>query len=277
MEPAKPPLKIQAVFDEGHELEGRVLEVAGIAHEVIDRQREVELPFRINGRDVVVRAHMDGRHDLLVPTIVEVKKFRDGFWAKWKKEGIAGFPRYQWQISAEMHALGEEVLFVVGHCEVKRDDEGNVISSEIVEVDTRIIAEPPVSMAEIRAKLKVIEDHIQSGEPLPCGPVDYPCPFFFVHEDGVGESRTRVSDEEIETLASTIKRLERESKNAADALAETKRMMRDLMMAGGYAEQKIAVGDFNVTHVVSWQPERTQTVRAFEKNYVVVTKREKDK
>lgn len=270
-DPAPPPPHMQRVFDEGTELEERVLEVAGIAEEVIDRQREVELCVgRVNGRLVKVRAHMDGRHVPglgLVSSLIEVKKFRDAYWAKWKKEGLKGFPRYEWQISVEMWETDEPALFVIGHA----------VDGEIVEIDTHVVDEPPVSMSEIRAKIKLIEDSINGDDELPCDPIQYPCPYFYLHDEDAVERRTEVDDAVMVELAKQIHADARTIKAWEEDIAAKKAELKAQMVKAGYEGEKIVVGGWNLTHVVTAVEERVTTTRAHEKNYVLVNKSKQEK
>lgn len=264
-EPAPPPAVMQNAFDEGTALEDRILEVAGVSDGTTDRQREIDLSVgRVGGKPVIVRAHIDGRYTgTLIPMLVELKKFRDSNWVQWKKYGLDAFPRYQWQISAEMHELGEECMFIVGHA----------VDGEITEVDTRVIGEPPISLIQIREKITMIEHSISgTGVDLKCDPIQYPCPWFFLHDGDAVESRERVNDVAMSSHAqaiardmATVTRLEKEIKREKDEL-------KRLMVSNGYEGGKITVDGWQINHVVAWIPERQSTTKAYAKDYVTVMK-----
>lgn len=129
----------------------------------------------------------------------EVKAFGDQYWAKFKKEGLAGFPGYQLQLSAQMIGAGERIgnrwmqaLFIVGH----KDGRGGVDEIVVEEVDT-----PPIPWGRVRSRILDIERAVdEKVVPVCPEPVKYPCPFFQFHASateptgGLSESEQSLLD-----------------------------------------------------------------------------------
>lgn len=146
-------------------------------------QVRVEIPV---GNVGVVRGHVDGvayiwlsGHKRYWETRgVEAKAFGNSLWGLYKRKGLAGFPKYQWQVSVLMHGLGLPFLFVVG----RKDDAGVVQEIDIEEVD-----EPPVSLGQIKGRVLGLEARLGSGNEPKCDiPFMYPCPFYQLHEQEAG-------------------------------------------------------------------------------------------
>lgn len=104
--------------------------------------------------------------------VVEAKAFGEALWKKWKKEGIEGFDRYAWQLSAQMVSTGLTGIFVVGR-KVGQNDE-----CTIGEIDVTVFEEPPFSVAKVKARILKAEHKVQDEEIPPCKDGTWPCRFF---------------------------------------------------------------------------------------------------
>lgn len=118
--------------------------------------------------------------------IGEVKAFGDAYWKKFKAEGLAGFPGYQLQLSAQMIGAGEDIgarwmkaLFIVGH-----KVEGKIDEILVEEVDV-----PPIGWGIVRARILAIEEAVD-GRNIPSCPVPakYPCAYYQFHTEGTSGS-----------------------------------------------------------------------------------------
>lgn len=268
--PAPLPPFIQEIYAEGHKYEEQIMAMAGLDGQIVDRQKEYNLPLgRIGNSQVVVRCHVDGRHAVLVPTILEAKKFRPSTWATWKRHGINGFPHYEWQTSVIHAASGEDVLLIPGH--LTTDDKGN---KKISEVDPRMVV-PRYTMLDIKRRVKMIELACQEENlDVECE-VMYPCPMFRFH-DKDAEQRTEVTDAEL-VAALEMEREDNAAFLVAKAHLEVSRaVLRDGLIAAGYKGEHMTIGQFNVTHVNGWVEGGTFT-RAGRQNDHLIIKAKKDK
>lgn len=146
------------------------------------------------GQGVVVRAHLDGiatiesypsmwiENDEIYRVIeaaegkciVEAKAFGDSYFDKWKRDGLAAFPTYEWQVSVQMHASGLPCEFIVG-----KKDKAGVVQF----IDHRLIITPPISWGKIAAKISRIEAAVKNKQTPKCEePIMFPCPFYPMHD-----------------------------------------------------------------------------------------------
>lgn len=184
-EPAQPPQKTQEIFDRGREHEQQnltVLAERGIT--IIDQQREVCLHtpwFEIIG-------HVDGIVNRGDETLIWESKSPNS----WKKFETAYktstwvdplMEQYAWQISIYMHALQLPawVTCVEGHT-----------------LRHFTIRTPPRTLQQIHERAEIISTHVRQGRlPDGCSTVNYPCPFFYLHEEEI----TVTDDAETSSLA----------------------------------------------------------------------------
>lgn len=171
---------INSVFDR-YKGEGGIFTLGNLAEEQIEtemrakgwtfsrQQEEVVLDF--GGAQVV--GHTDGvGYDGDGDYLMEYKNMGESTLAKFNRNGIDDFDRYKWQISAYMHATDLPCMFVV------KPREGG-------ELRSRLIEEPPYSLAEIRKRIMRIEATVEShATPPACmEPKMFPCPFLYLHDD----------------------------------------------------------------------------------------------
>lgn len=158
-------------------------------------QIECEIPI---GRNVV-RCHPDGVVQCYKTTehtrrqygleigdrfVLEVKAFAASTYAKWKAEGWAGFPYYEWQFATEMISTGLPGVFCIG---VKEElDDG---TTEISFIDVQFYTEPPKGKIDIVKRVMEIErgaNAAEAGDGLPndglCEYAQFPCGHFQRHK-----------------------------------------------------------------------------------------------
>lgn len=149
-----------------------------------DNQLELELPI---GENVIIRCHPDGQAYLTPDDVhvVEAKAFGQVFWDKYMKHGITAFPYYATQVTIEMAGTGLPCLWVMG----LKDDLGTVVKYHIER-----ITEPPLKIGAIKAKIAKVENWSSRGELPACDYDQYPCQFFYLHDDGEGEGEEPAAD-----------------------------------------------------------------------------------
>ena len=194
--PEPPPENVQTAMDFGTEHETAVLRelqdnhgwalwdearMRGHELEVHKGQAMLDLPV---APKTFVRMHLDGiatRYKKLEGdedatlgehAVVEVKCMAPG----------ASLERYNWQISAQMHAARRtrgitKLLLVVGW---KNDDRDG-----IERVEVRELATPPYTTREMRKRGREIMHAIRADDPPACDVKMWPCGFWRFH-DGTG-------------------------------------------------------------------------------------------
>lgn len=174
--PQPPPDDMERRFRDGHLHEGAVLADLARTLDVRDAGREVLLPITsmvcVRGRvDAIAVAGQSPCETVDAPFIIEVKALADSGWRQWEAGGLRMFPRYEWQISVYMLALGLPAVFCV------KNKNSGVMLYEAVR-------EPPRSLAEIVQRIMEVEGLAVRTEMRPsCDePLDFPCPYWLMHE-----------------------------------------------------------------------------------------------
>ena len=290
----QPPDWMQEKFDEGHTLEpvvvgwlkeGRAFNTRGGGtesfHDVGREQEPHDLQVGVVEQDgvdytVVVRAHSDAMGKIGGFEVdIEIKCVGDDLWGDFRSKGLAGLHHYAWQVSARMHAHGLPVAFVVAR------KKGSLSKGdlEIVDVLVEIVTEPPIPMRDFKRRLLKVENAIGDAEAdaelPPCDIRQYPCLYWYLHDDTENETRTRVDDA---LLAGQVAAYKAAAAEEADA-----KKRKDLFMAGikawmdangmGVDGARYEVGDFKVTYVASFVPSRVTEERT--DRYVRVTAKRK--
>lgn len=159
-------------------------------------ENQVRVWVQVGSGNLWVRGHIDGIGQMWAAPVgqesrlgelrgLEAKLFGPDYYAKWKKEGFAGFPNYAIQVSCYMKATGLPFLFIVG----LRDDDGNLVkgSDAKAELDITEVDEPPTPWPQIMGRVLGVEGRVQKGEPPDCPqPFMYPCPYYQLHEEKPG-------------------------------------------------------------------------------------------
>ena len=206
-EPASHPAWFQQVLDEGTAMEATIREMFVEEYQQIVEgdQQEVELEIMPG---IVIRGHIDGYlPDKEGDALWEGKKVRPSGWEAFKRKGVEWHKNYPMQVSVYMHALGtEHLLFTGGLYDPEKE--------EIIETYTHAYHQPPVNLLGIRKRIAKLEGLIDSGKhamdiACPSTP-DYPCPFFFLHDEDAGEPSERPGDDVIAPLVTELARLQAE-------------------------------------------------------------------
>lgn len=286
-EPAPTPEWMQEKFDEGHELEpvvvewlkeGRAFSQRGstetVAFAEVGGEQQAQT-LRIgsvedaDGREwtVNVVAHSDAMGDVIdgnqYPVDIEIKCVGDDLWGDFRRNGVAGLHAYAWQVSARMHAHGLPVAFVV--CRKKGSlSAGNL---EIVDVLVEIVTEAPIPLRDFKRRLLKIEDWLATalatGELPACDVKQYPCPFWYQHDDQADETRTRIEDDLLKGQLAAYLDASARAKEAED---DKKRLMEGVkawMEANGMAVDgaRYDCDGLKVTYVASFVPSRVTEER----------------
>ena len=227
MDPIPFPPSLQEAMDVSANLEQAVFDSLG--DPVHSQQQEVSLRFGAT----TVRGHIDGivrvGHKTL--TLAEVKVFGDSYWDKWLKEGLDGFPRYQWQLSAYMLSLGLPGMMVVGH---KQD-------GKLVDVRTLSVPTALVSLDQMAARVAEVE---QATELPPCNTDMWGCPYTYTHVDDT----PRLEHEDLEVLVRTYQRLKATEIRVKEEKDETR--VAILAILKGVGQDKVLVDRWRVTRTV---------------------------
>lgn len=206
MTPHAHPEWFQEVLDEGTRMEDEIVRQFNAEHdtEIFDSQRKVRLEI-MDG--VVIDGTIDGLvPSPTIPSLMDAKKFRDSTWGKWLRNGVECNANYPMQMSIYMHALSDEYdgdvgLFMVGgHFDVDTDT--------ITEIHTHAYIDPMVNRLAIRKRVAALEKLIVGGAMVtdvacPATPM-YPCPFFYLHDDGAVEPPARPADADVGLLLTGI-------------------------------------------------------------------------
>jgi hypothetical protein len=181
----------------------------------VDYSSQVRGVMRI-GSKIAISCHLDGvaeywaakigsPHKLGDRAIIEVKAFGDNLWKKFKKEGLGGFAKYQWQVSVQMHSIQLPLLFVVGH----KDAEGKVY-----EIATEWVPAPPIAKGVLASKLLRVEKAVkdQACESLNCPEgYEYPCPYYTLHDPALDTQQAKEVAEGFGGFKASFLQLEVES------------------------------------------------------------------
>lgn len=223
------PAEAQAWFDAGKAAEEEVVEKLRADGEVVlDRQREVRLEF---GNSQVV-GHLDG---VMGGRVLEIKSMSDAEFKKfearrWDTSGLV--QKYKWQISVYMLGSGLEALVLV----YNRD------TGQILRLGVEL---PFYGVKEIEQRVLSIEDQVAvSKVPTKCDISNYPCPYFYLHEDEEVEV-----DDELEGDARRyldLRKQEQDVKRGLDAVRA--RLIRGM---DGRSKVKTGSAALNLAHVVN--------------------------
>jgi hypothetical protein len=169
------PDKFLTYFKEGTLHEDAVISsLMDEGYEIRDKQQLVMVDL---GDGLVVEGHVDGM--VMSPMykeerVLEVKTVSQDIWDEFEKKrwDIGGlFDKYKWQLSVYMIATGKEALVVI-----KNRNTGQ-LRFEGVEL-------PFHPLSEIEARVLEVERWVGLDRlPEICDWVQYPCPFFYLHQE----------------------------------------------------------------------------------------------
>lgn len=181
-EAASPPEWLQEKYDEGNRLEPMIIEGIKNDQNVKDEQLEVEL--EIIPDKVKVVGHIDGMVDESGWRLLEIKTMAHAMFERvedkgWDAGGI--MEKYKWQVSAYQLATGLPLTLCVWD---KQEKDWCFIRTD----------KPFYSVADIANKLAEAEEHIANGI-IPDGCSDYPCPYYYLHEQKDAKEVVNADDE----------------------------------------------------------------------------------
>ncbi len=259
MEPMAWPDWFQEILDEGTAQEEviRTMYAEQGGWDVDSSQALLEMEI-IPG--VWIRGHIDGAviaKDLV--SVWEGKKVRTSGWARFLRQGVEWQKNYPWQVSFYMHAMQKkypnrevDCILTGGHFD---PDKG-----EVTEIHSHTLTNPPVPLKALKLRIMKLESMIEDDESVmevacPSKP-DYPCPFYFLHDDDAPEPAERPGDDVIEPLLqewAELKSREEEAKkiynpNAKDTKETLKRLKEGItawLEASGAdgEETAVTIGD----------------------------------
>lgn len=152
---------------------------------VVGGQLETEIPV---GENTIIRCHPDGIAEcyalsvgdqwaLRSHRVVEAKAFAPNMVELYESKGISHFPYYSMQLSIEMASTGLPGLFILG-LKDKDNPDNDCGEFKFYFYDT-----PPVNIGIIKAKVALAEAWVARGELPPCDWAQYPCQFYYLHEE----------------------------------------------------------------------------------------------
>ena len=152
-----------------------------------DEQFTCEVPV---GGTRIVKGHLDGigqcyeappESGLLGSrVVVEAKFLGPDFFAKWLAQGWSAVPYYAMQVSIYGYATGLPVVFIVGE---KLRHEGSDPTIERVHVTCVDPDSMPVHIGKVKARVNKLARYVDSGELPACTKQEYPCPYYYLHDD----------------------------------------------------------------------------------------------
>lgn len=180
----------QEVLDEGSRMEEHIIAKWDFetGRPTVNQQKQIELYVgEIDGRNVIIRGHIDGEDDHENPALREYKKFRPSTWDKFIRQGVECGANYPWQVAIYMHGGGYDLCQFVG-------GKYNPDTDSIDEVEAHAITNPPIPMKAIRTKIARVERMINQGyDPMDDGvecTLTYPCGYFYLHGQGAAPPAT---------------------------------------------------------------------------------------
>jgi hypothetical protein len=244
-EPMAFPAWFQAVLDEGTAMEDTIRKMfeEEMEETVQGDQQEVELEVMPG---VFIRGHIDGKvmggKDPAMDALWEGKKVRPSGWDAFKRKGVEWHKNYPMQVSVYMHALGLQRLFFTGGL-YDPDKE------EILETYTHAYPDPPINLLGIRKRIAKLEGIINGDKDAmdvacPKTP-DYPCPFFYLHDDDAPEPKVRPADDDIAPLLTHITDLEDSKRPLAAEVRALDKKIKECKegITGWYEAAGLDVGD----------------------------------
>lgn len=250
--PMSPPENFANRFRDGHLHEPQILERLTEEHdiEVTGFQEVVELVVR---EGVIIRGSIDGKgvhpaHDL---SVIDAKALSQASFESWCRDQWGSWESYAWQQSAYAYAMrdqspikGRPLPIIMA---VKNKNTG------ALQVD--VFPEPPVPLSKIKAKVLMVERIAASGELPDCDKNDYPCPYWFLHDEKEVDLATFddvVEDPMVDMLATeyaAAQAEEREANKAVKAAKERKDKARQLIVEVLGERKDIKTSRFKVAMV----------------------------
>jgi hypothetical protein len=199
----EPGPDMQARFSDGHRLEPVLLShLESQGWHLYGGQEEYELEL---GKDIIIRGHVDSlaSHPEHGIALVECKTMAPASYEDWKKKKWQGsdlFRHYADQCSVYWEAVKPQLLVMV--CGRKAND--GIGETYLDDIDVSFHFEPPASLNRIKARLAKVM--LAAKQPLPetCDKSDYPCPFYYMHEDTPTQYETWSHEEQLDEMAQAM-------------------------------------------------------------------------
>lgn len=175
--PTKPyPGKLVTAMADSSVFEDQVIGWLERFHVITDRQRPYTLEV-LPGR-AFIALHPDGLAAAFTSAthVLEVKSFGQSLYDKFDKGGLAAFPEYEWQVSAEMHAAELPGLVVVA----LKDGTINDLKFEYVTAAPHSMAEIERRVGEIWGEWRAVDGLGKPHQQLQCdmGARSWGCPYY---------------------------------------------------------------------------------------------------
>lgn len=202
-EPMDAPADFQEkYFEAGKNAEQEVYDLLASGGEIVtDFQREVNIHL---GEGVYIQGHIDG---VLDGRVLEIKSMSTLEFARFKKsrwDTVGLVQKYKWQISVYMVALDAEATVLI----YNRDT--GEIHREGVEV-------PWYGVGELFGRVADVENWVAKGQtPTTCDFSNYPCPFYYLHEDSEVEEDGEL--EEVSRQYETLRQQEKQIKSSMESV-----------------------------------------------------------
>lgn len=265
---------LQTRFDEGHDWEDRILERFMEDQRVALRGQQARGTILV-GSNVAVRGSIDAETD---DAVVDAKFLGPDLYRKLIKEGIKGFPHYEWQQAVYAHAMEKQrVCLAMGLKDIEGEGDERVVTGiaemHYLWVDVKDLP----TLGQIKARVMRLEKLAEAdGMPACPVPFQYPCPFDYLHDEvdvavevegeGAGLLRDAADkDRAIRLLEAEVKKLKAERNREVEIALG----LEDLALTSGH---KLRAGDVEVTWVYSHTPaaviekyERKASTRAYPK------------
>ena len=242
------PEWFQSVLDEGTRMEDVIRTKWETdympGHTVTDNDQMIELEV-MDG--VIIRGSTDGRAGNF---LWEAKKVRPSGWDAFKAKGVEWHKNYPMQFSAYMLGMDAEGGYFVGGL-YDPDTE------DIIDVYHHVYHSPPVNLLGLRKRIAKLEALINTKHAMdvacPSTP-DYPCPFYYLHDDDAPEPKERPGDdiitpilEEMDTLANEKAPLAKRQREIDARVKALKEGIEGWYEASGLEPgEECVVGDYKV-------------------------------
>lgn len=250
-----------------------------VCREAHDNQFTLEIPV---GSKVLIRCHLDGIGYCYADQVgedggsrvgetrvVEVKAFAQSTWDKYVRQGIMAFPYYSTQLAIQMYGTGLGAVFIVA----LKDEDGELTDQWKIDY----FDEPPVNMGAIKAKVAKVEGYVARGEMPGCDWNQYPCQYYFLHDEPEVSEPTElgsgVESDMFDTACQEYVKgqaLEKEGKALKKKFGD---IIKKWFDDAGKKGEKVETGRYRVTDVVMHKDE--YVMPAYEMRYPKITPIEK--
>lgn len=225
MQPAPPPPKLQAAFDEGHAAESLILEQAADWFEADIHSHQETVEIKVDSK-TLIRGSIDGAYH---NNVIDAKNLHPATWNRWSKNSLVDLPfATTYAVQAYSYVVGREAG---AHTWAVRNKETGEIFYYTL---TREALEDlfGLSFARLLLLVKNIETLVRNEDLLMVQCEErFGCPYFYIHNKETGniwwedESEITYQDKEVIVGIATAKsmadenfRIAKEAKDVQDRL-----------------------------------------------------------